>query len=271
MARSRRRRKPSSWPIILGIVGLAALSLVIVGGYIWLSLRAASAPAIDAASLCPATGPTSVTAVLLDVTDPITATTTIDLRNQFQKVVSSIPIGGSLQIYALTEKEGELRPTFSGCNPGSGNSVDIWTSNPRLAQDRWEKGFEKPLEDISKDITRGDVGRASPIMAAIQQINLTAFGQLPSGIPKSLYVASDMIEHTKYFSNYRDGVSYAKFQHSPARDKFRTSLDGVSIKLLAFQRPGMKFTMEQLADFWASWINGNNGYFAGFVRLEGIG
>jgi hypothetical protein len=270
MARSRRRRQANAIPIILGIVGLLVLSMAIVGVYIWLSVKASSNPSLDQASLCPRSGPTSETAILLDVTDPISDTTTLDLRNQFQKIVSEVPIGGSIQVYALTEKEGELQQTFSGCNPGNGDNVDVWTSNPRLAQARWEKGFQKPLDDISKKLNQGDAGRQSPIMAGIQRINLLAFGSTPKQVPKNLFVASDMIEHTQAFSNYRDGVAYAKFLQSPARDKFRTSLDGVSIKILAFQRPNMKFTMEALADFWASWISSNNGYFAGFVRLEGI-
>jgi hypothetical protein len=32
----------------------------------------------------------------------------------------------------------------------------------------------------------------------------------------------------------------------------------------------MKFSMEDLANFWAQWIKNSKGDFGGFVRLEGI-
>ncbi|MBB4570692.1 hypothetical protein [Rhizobium leucaenae] len=268
--RKRRSRAGSSAGLIIATVCLAVLSLGIVGAYGWLRYKASGNIAVDQASLCPVDGPKAETAILLDVTDPISDTTALDLRNQFQKIVADVPVGGAIDIYALTEKEGELIQTFHGCNPGSGANVDEWTSNPRLAQARWEKGFAKPLADIAGKLSVGEAGKQSPIMAAIQKINLEVFASAASGIPKHLYIASDMIEHTDAFSNYRDGASYQKFQQSPARDKFRTSLDGVMIKILAFQRPNMKFSMEELANFWAQWIKSNNGYFDGFVRLEGI-
>ena len=273
MARRKRRsrsRGDSSIGIVIATVCLAVLSVAILGAYGWLRYRASSNVAIDQASLCPVNGPKSETAILLDVTDPISDITTLDLRNQFQRIVAEVPIGGAIDIYALTEKQGELVQTFHGCNPGNGNNVDEWTSNPRLAQARWEKGFQKPLADIAGKLNVGDAGKQSPIMAGIQKINLEVFANADAGTPKRLYIASDMIEHTDAFSSYRDGVSYQKFQQSPARDRFRTSLDGVGVTILAFQRPNMKFAMEDLANFWAQWVKSNNGSFDGFVRLEGI-
>lgn len=268
--RKRRSRGGSSAGLIIATVCLAVLSLGIVGAYGWLRYKANANVAVDQTSLCPVDGPKSETAILLDVTDPISDTTALDLRNQFQKIVADVPVGGAIDIYALTAKEGELIQTFHGCNPGSGASVDEWTSNPRLAQARWEKGFQKPLADIAGKLSLGEAGKLSPIMAAIQKINLKVFASAAPGTPKHLFIASDMLEHSDAFSNYRDGASYPKFQASPARDKYRTSLDGVMIRILAFQRPNTKFSMEDLANFWAQWIKSNNGYFDGFVRLEGI-
>ncbi|EJB02324.1 hypothetical protein Rleg9DRAFT_7360 [Rhizobium leguminosarum bv. trifolii WSM597] len=273
MARSNRRsrrRGGNSAALIIGAIALGILSLAIIGAFGWLKFRASATVAVDKASLCPVTGANSETAILLDVTDPISETTALDLKNQFESIVAGIPVGGAIDIYSLSEKEGELERTFHGCNPGSGELADEWTSNPRLIQDRWEKGFQKPLEDIAGKLASGRAGDASPIMAGIQRINLEAFSNLPVGTPKTLLIASDMIEHTPAFSNYRDGIDYSKFQKSKARDKFRTSLDGVSVKIFAFQRPNLKFTTQDLAEFWREWIAKNNGTFDGFVRLEGI-
>jgi hypothetical protein len=268
--RRRSRRGGGSTGTIVATVILVILSIGIVGAFGWLKYRASSSVEVDKASLCPVSGPVSETAILLDVTDPISDTTALDLKNQFQRIVTDIPVGGALDVYALTEQEGALTQTFHGCNPGSGATVDEWTSNPRLAQARWEKGFAQPLQDLAGKLTTGSAGNQSPIMAGIQKINLQAFANVPSGKPKQLFIASDMIEHTPEFSNYRDGVSFATFQQSAARDKFRTSLDGVTVKVLAFQRPNMKFAIKDLAEFWSQWIDSNGGFFDGFVRLEGI-
>ncbi|MGO6982525.1 hypothetical protein [Rhizobium leguminosarum] len=269
-SRRSRRRGGNSAGLIMGAIALGVLSLAIIGAFGWLKYRASTVVAVDRASLCPVTGARSETAILLDVTDPISDTTALDLKNQFEQIVAGIPVGGAIDIYSLSEKEGELERTFHGCNPGSRDLADEWTSNPRLIQDRWEKGFQRPLEEIAGRLASGRTGDASPIMAGIQRINLQAFASLPARTPKTLFIASDMIEHTPAFSNYRDGVAYSKFQKSEARAKFRTSLDGVAVKILAFQRPSLKFTTEDLAEFWREWIANNNGTFDGFIRLEGI-
>ena len=272
MARSRRRRRGSGGSLapVIGAVAIGLASLAIIGAFGWMKYRASGAVAIDKASLCPVTGPVSQAVVLLDVTDPISETTALDLKNQFQRVVAGIPTGGAIDIYALTEKEGEIERTFHGCNPGSGADADVWTSNPRLIQDRWERGFRKPLDEIAGRLASGRAGEASPIMAAIQRINLDVFAPMPEGAQKTLLIASDMIEHTAAFSSYRDGLNYEAFEKSAARDRFRTSLDGVSVRILAFQREGMKIAPEEVAAFWNRWITANRGYFESFVRLEGI-
>jgi len=255
---------------VIGTIALSAVALGMVGAFGWLKYQAMSTVSLDKASLCPTMGPKSEIAVLLDVTDPISEATSIDLKNQFQRLVSSVPVNGAIDVFALTDEEGKLERTFHGCNPGSGALANEWTSNPKLVQQRWEKGFQKPLDNIAGKLGSGASGEFSPIMAGIQRINLEAFQPLPAGINKTLYIASDMVEHTADFSSYRGGVSVAKFEASPAREKFRTSLDGVQVKILAFQRPGQKFKMEDLATFWKSWVENNNGEFAGFTRLEGL-
>ncbi|MEY9097990.1 hypothetical protein ABIA24_000899 [Sinorhizobium fredii] len=271
MARRRRRKSGNSAGPIIAAVLLGVLSLVILGGFIYLKVKAGSNPELDKASLCPVDGPKEITAVLLDVTDPISQATALDLRNEFQAIVSAVPVGGLVQVYTLTETEGELNRTFSGCNPGSGENVDEWTSNPRIAQKRWEEGFQKPLDEIAKRLDEGAAGQQSPIMAGIQKINLEVFGAPQHrAIPKQLVVASDMIEHTAAFSMYRDGAQYDRFEESPARDRFRTALDGTAVRILDFQRPGLDFDAEQLADFWKNWVGNNRGAAYRFTRLEGI-
>lgn len=270
---ARRRRKKTGGGSALFIVGgtvLSLLSMAVIGGYFYLR-STASTVELDKASLCPKTGAETVTVVLLDVTDPISDITAVDLRNEFQQLVASVPPRGLIQVYSLTDQEGQLILNFSGCNPGDSSTVDEWTNNPRMAQQRWEEGFETPLRAISGNLSEGQAGKQSPIMAGIQRINVEVFG-LPSyqSIPKTLVVASDMIEHTSLFSMYRNGPDFAAYEQSDARQKFRSPLAGVSLRILEFQRPGLNFSDEDIAAFWGQWVSSNMGNLVSFKRLQGI-
>lgn len=271
MSRNRRHKADSNLGAIIGGAVLMMATAGIGVGVWVLNKQAEAKPSLDKVTLCPLDGPKEITAILLDVTDPISDLTATDLRNQFQEIVASVPTGGLIQVYTLTENPSQLSQSFSGCNPGDASTVDNWTGNPRLVRERWEKGFQKPLEEIAGRVNEGVAGKQSPILAGIQRINVEAFGSNQyKGIPKHLIVASDLIEHTSVYSMYSTGLDYPKFQKSGAPDQFRTDFNGTSVRLLEFQRPGMKFDSFQLAEFWTRWIVSNDGTLDKFTRLEGI-
>ncbi|MGO7175377.1 hypothetical protein ACCS91_36790 [Rhizobium ruizarguesonis] len=271
MSRHRRRKSKSSAGPILGGMALVLATVGIGVGVWYLNEQAEAKPVLDKVTLCPITGPKEITAVLLDVTDPISVITALDLRNQFQELVAAVPTGGLIEVYTLTDTASELNKSFSGCNPGDASTVSDWTGNKRLVQERWEKGFQRPLDEIAGRVNQGSAGKQSPILAGIQKINVAAFGDKQyKDLRKHLVIASDLIEHTSAYSMYADGLNYSKFQKSTAPDLFRTALNGASVRLLEFQRPGMKFDSLQLADFWTKWITANDGKLDQFTRLEGI-
>ncbi len=268
MARRRRRRKDGSPWAIVGIIGLLAFVFLSVAGYAMLKIRAGEAVALDD-DLCPATGPVSVRAILLDLTDPISEITQVDLKRQFERTVSEIEVGGLLEVYALTDQEGKLKRTYQGCNPGDGATADPWTSNPRKKQQRWEEAFNKPLRDLSDTIGNGSESKRSPILAGIQRIVIESFSAAKlEGTSKQLFVASDMMENTDAFSIYKAGADYEAFRNSPARDRFRTPLDGIDVKFWGFQREAAS-KVKDLPEFWAAWVKANRGGFVGYERLAG--
>ncbi|MGH0331199.1 hypothetical protein [Sinorhizobium meliloti] len=266
--RRRRRRDGSPWAI-LGIVGLLGFVFLSVSGYAMLKIRANEAVVLDA-NQCPETGPVSVRAILLDLTDPISEITQVDLKRQFERTVSEIEVGGLIEVYALTSDEGKLTPTFRGCNPGDGATADPWTSNPRKKQQRWEEAFNKPLRELADSIGNGSESKRSPIMAGVQRIVIERFSTAKlEGISKRLYVASDMMENTDAFSIYESGANYDAFVKSAGRDKFRAPLDGTDVKFWAFQRETSSDQVS-LANFWATWVEANGGSFVGYERLAGV-
>ncbi|WP_373413871.1 hypothetical protein [Ensifer aridi] len=168
--RAVRRSKKSNAGAIVGGSVLALLSAAILVGIGYFAYGAYTRPGIDKETRCPAAGPVEITALLIDTTDPVSEKTLIDARNKFKEEIGATKVGGLVEIYGLTEAKGELTKMFSGCNPGDGSTVDIWTNNPRLRQRQWEEAFGKPLEQVSDKIEQGHTGNQSPIMAGIQSI-----------------------------------------------------------------------------------------------------
>jgi hypothetical protein len=269
MARRSRRRRNETSPWTWGaIVLLLGITLAAVGFFAW--KMGASETVALAEDSCPVDGATSVTAVLLDVTDPIAPVTRLDLQNEFKKAVQDVGKGGLIEVYLLTGVEGELKRTFHGCNPGDGAGVDPWTANKKKVQKRWDEAFNKPLKEIEDQLGTGYASERSPIMAGIQKIVIESFSDLKlEGRPKTLYVASDMMEHTDYFSVYKSGANYGAFEKSPARDRFRVPLDAVDVKFIAFQREKSS-KIEGLEKFWMGWVLANRGNPTGYERLTGI-
>ncbi|MBY5400997.1 hypothetical protein [Rhizobium leguminosarum] len=271
MAARRKRKSRRGGSSVGPIIGIIALALAIagaVGGYSMLWYKARAAPTLDA-DLCPEGGATSATAVLLDVTDPISEITKLDLKREFQRIVADVEQHGLIEVYLLTDVESKPDRTFHGCNPGDSESADPWTSNPKKIQQRWDRAFNQPLKKIEEQMGDGTSSKQSPIMAGIQRIVIDSFTDAKlDGKPKRLIVASDMMEFTPAFSMYKSGADFKAFESSAARNKFRTPLDGVDVKLLFFQRESSA-ALKNLPEFWATWIGSNHGNFSGIERLTG--
>lgn len=265
----RSRRGGSSVGPILGIMALVTVIGAVVGGYSILWYKANAGPALEA-DLCPENGATSVTVVLLDVTDPISEITKLDLKREFQRVVAGVEQHGLVEVYLLTDVEGKPERTFHRCNPGNGDNADPWTSNPKKIQQRWDQAFNQPLKKIEEQVGEGSSAKQSPIMAGIQRIVIESLSDAKlDGKPKHLIIASDMMEHTSAFSVYKSGADIKAFENSAARNKFRTPLDGVDVRLLIFQRESSA-SIKGLPEFWATWISSNRGDVSGIERLTGI-
>lgn len=265
----KKKKKSGGSGMILGGVAILACSTAIIGGLGYLWAKASSQTKLDKVTLCPTTGPVAVTSVLFDTTDPITETTMIDLKRQFKNASDAIPIGGLLEIYGLTAKPGDLVKMFTGCNPGDGSSADIWTQNPARRQKQWEDAFNDPLGKVEGEIENGKSGDQSPIMAGIQRIKLTVFDQF-TNIPKKLIVASDMIEHTGLYSQYKSGIDYDQYKTSPAYTEYGTSLEGVDVSIWYVNRKAKSFNSAEHVAFWANWVEGNDGNWQKPLKMEGM-
>src|SRR6201993_1290837 len=220
MARRRPRQRSAPGLGWSGLGGVLLLLLAVVSGgalaYFYFS--APARPVLDAQTLCPVTGPQGITVVLVDTSDDLPETTQREVLGQLDDMITTLPPFYRLDIRVLDIAGVRSRSLFSKCNPGDGAGLSEWTDNPRIARLRWIENFRKPAAEAVKNSMASAKANSSPIMAAIQDIAIGEFSSVASqDARKTLYVISDMIEHTRDYSQYaRAGdLSFQRYKQSP--------------------------------------------------------
>jgi hypothetical protein len=277
VARRRPRQRKDAGLGWAGFGGILLLLLAIASGgalaYFYFSTPAR--PQLDAQTLCPVNGPQGITVVLVDTSDDLPETTQREILGQLDDMITTLPPYYRLDIRVLDIAGVRSRSLFSKCNPGDGAGLSEWTDNPRIARLRWIEDFRKPAAAAMKSSIASAKANSSPIMAAIQDIAIDRFSSAQSqDARKTLYVISDMIEHTRDYSQYaRAGdLSYQRYKQSPAYLKFRTDLHGatVIIRYVTRQVNGQSLIdSAKHIEFWKAWIEDNRGIFGGAKRLQG--
>lgn len=268
--RRRRRSGRGTGGQIAAIVVVAMAILAISGALVYLYVDATSRHVeIDSASLCPRSGPTAQTIVLLDTTDALAQVTRSQVLNQLGDVVAELPRGGLLDIRVLNEDPGKVERLVYLCNPGDGTDLNELTANPEMAKKRWHEKFELPVSQKLDAAVAGTEGKASPIMAALQQIaaeQLTRKDQRV--IATRIVVVSDMLEHTQFYSMFRDGMDFDGFVEK-AGARYLTDFVGARVDIWLVQRDRSDIDQTALAAFWLRWIDAGRG--TGTVsRLAGM-
>jgi hypothetical protein len=269
----RRSRNPADLRkhVLGGVLAALGLGVLAAGAYVYATV--ARPPTLDRETLCPVSGPQSVTVVLLDSTDEIPDIAKREIRTLLIDTAETLPTYELLEIRLLDPKLVEGHLIFSKCNPGDGSGLSEYTANPRLAKQRWLEAFRTPLDDALETGFRPAPGKTSPIMETIQRIAVERFtGRNVESIPKSLIVISDMLEHEPDYSQYTGDLSYGRFKASTAYKKVRTDLHGADVVIYYIQRATERpINSVDHIRFWAEWIRDNNGRFKQANKLQGMG
>lgn len=255
MSRRRRGRAGNNAGQVVLIVVLGAAFIFLVVGLIWLFLIAkGNQVPRDQATLCPLSGYTSQTLVLIDTTDPLPLVTQTQVLQKLRDVVAEIPKNGLLELRLLSADPEQSRLAMKvKCNPGDGSDIDPVTGDAEGAKRRWQTEYVQKVEEALRNSLAGSPQDFSPIMEAIQRIaaeHLTSSHD--KSIPTRLVVVSDMIQHTDAYSHYRDGLEPETFS-AMARNRLATDLAGASVEFWMVRRASQKIDPEQLGHFWLEW------------------
>ena len=250
---------------------LAGLAMVAAAtGYWW--YRASGAPRLVADTLCPEKGPSGVVVVLLDRSDPLTIQQREGLRNRLMGLRDGLSQHERLDVYAVGDTTTTLRdPVVSLCNPGKGDDANVWTSNPRLMRQRWEKRFADRIDSALADVLMVDTAESqSPVMESLQSVAITALGRIPAETPRRLVIVSDMIQHTREYSQYRGVGNFESFRSTPYFERMSCDLGGAEVTILYLNRAPVSAVQGKAhIAFWRDYIAAMNGQLVSVVRIEG--
>lgn len=266
-ARAERVRRQNQSAIVKIVAAIA-----VVGAVVFIYLRVqASHLSLDEVTLCPAK-PTSVTVLLVDVTDPMNTAQRQDFMNQLARLKNSIPRYGELVVSKVDPTDANLlSPIITRCNPGTAADVNEATGDPAFVQKQWSDGFDKPLQASFERLATASGSERSPILESIQSVALTEF-QKPGreDVPRRLVVASDLLQNTGEISFYRGLPDPREFTSSAAFRRARTDLRGVEVELWMLERSDAASTQPRsLADLWDRVITEQGGDLKRVYNVSG--
>lgn len=267
--KNTRERKEDFWGILM-LIFSGILALGGIGTYFYLKSNVVE---IDKRSLCPISGATSVTALLIDATDSLSIQQKQAFLTTFQNLRDSIPLYGRLDLYFIHNTQASLlKPTVSLCNPGHGDEINPLYGNPRHVEKTWQEGFSQPLEREISQLLEASPEKESPILESVQSVVLTSLSE-PSfrDKPKKLILVSDLMQHTSSFSLYRGSPAIDDLLQNKSFAQMKSDLQDIDMSVWMLTRENA-LSRSKLVELWQRIFaeqGAQNAYFCVLVESNG--
>lgn len=265
---SQRRKSAETFKAIRNIAIVVAV-FGIVGFAYWRAVL--SHKSLDEITLCPAE-PSSVTVLLVDVTDPMNLAQRQDFLNQLDRLSTSIPRHGKLIVTKVDPVSDRLLiPIITRCNPGTAEDETETSGNPQRLDKLHREQFEAPLKAAFEKVLSATAAERSPILESIQSVALTELQRSgDTDLPKRLVVASDLLQNTDAISFYGGFPNPNELTASQAFSRVRTDLRGVDVELWMLQRGDSTTTQPRsLPDLWDHIISKQGGTLTRVYTVSG--
>jgi len=217
---------------------------------------------IDSVTLCPMSGATGALATLLDLTDPLTTSQSLRLRQILDAEFGKAPSGWSISAGIVSADSSNWGSQFSRCKPLSEGDANPLIQNPKMIGERYNDDFLVPLSGALETMIDRTSEDRSPILESLQALiaDGKSFGAVKG--PRSLIVVSDLIQHSEVLSFYR-GQSWSDFEASENYARLARNLQDVDIILVKVPRTSSRVSQDDVEDFWARYfdVQGANAKF----------
>lgn len=222
-------------------------------------------------NLCPTT-PTSITVLLVDVTDPLGVAQRQDFRNQLVSLRNSIPRYGKLIVVKVDSTSTDLlKPVIVRCNPGTAEDANDITGDPQGLQRRHREEFIEPLDRTFTDLTRASASDRSPIFESVQSVALTEL-LTPDVVdhPRKLVIVSDLLQNTDAVSFYGGVPEQSTFLASHQFRRVRSDLRSIEVELWMLERSDAPQTQPRaLVNLWDAAIAEQGGTVERIYNVSG--
>ncbi len=266
---TRGRGKSSGSGASTPLLALGALAVVAaLGGAFWWSNKDAAANAVDSQTLCPApSGPVGMTAILLDLTDPLSPAQHSQLMAWLEDEIDRAPRGTQFTMGVVSQDHVNWGATDPLCKPQDASSANTLTQNARLIDARYRERFLDPLKTRLESMVSTSGADRSPIMESLQALVSDSAGFVTFEGGRRIVVVSDLLQHSDVLSFYRGG-DWESFRSSPDYQRIGTTLDGAEVQIYQVPRPteGVK-DPAVLDDFWMKYFERQGAHIPSVERL----
>lgn len=265
--RYRPRRHAHGVPPWLAVLGIVAL-VGAVGVGAWLAYRQVQADRVDETTLCPVDGATGFVAILLDMTDPLGATQSINLQAELSDLVTNSARGTLVGLGKVSDRPGDLGAAFVSCRPMTGVEGGDVTRNSKMLDEQFRDRFMRPFRADVSSLLDAKEASSSPIMEALQAL-LGGMRATPTkdGARRRVVIVSDLLQHSEAMSFYR-GDDWKSFKASSSYTRLAHNLDATDVILIRVPRPGARVDADAVDDFWVRYLEAQG---AESVHVETLG
>jgi hypothetical protein len=247
--------------IIIGIC-------TIVIGALTISAAALKEGVCDPDTLC--LGNVSAhTIVVLDQTDVLNINHQRFILNYINKEKDKLGKHEKFSIFSLTENTYiNPEPIFSKCNPGNGKDANQLYQNPKKIKKKFEGLFSKPLKDNLSNAMDGMTSSRSPLFEIIRELSYRDdFSEVVN--KRTLIIISDMMHHTKEYSQYKNDQNYQKFSDSSYAEEVAVDLNSVEVRIVYLLREKLENLQgSQHLSFWEGYFKNTGADVTGIRKVR---
>ncbi len=252
MRKSRAARKRQTRNIAIGVGALVVFLSALAGVGYYLATRD---PGLERDTLCPTTGATAHTVLLVDKTDPLSFNQKQAFIRLFEDLVDRrIAPGEMVSVFVLGEdyREG-AKPVVEICNPGSGKGKSELTANIQKLNAQFRTRFREPLLKQADALVASQPAKNSPILEMLQLVSLNAFRKHAVNGPRKLIMVSDLLHNSPQLSMYRALPSYDAFAATDYARRMQTDFTGVDVEIHELLHTP-RLQTRALIDFWETYF-----------------